>query len=84
MWWEFDYRRRAEGFGFEPVVEHFTRDELTARWGDACYLCNGEWEELEHVTPVSRNGGHSLSNCRPVCGPCNRRAWIEYRRAEIA
>ena len=82
--WEHTYRQRARSYGFEPRVESFTRDELIARWGDACYLCGGEWDQLEHVTPVSRGGEHSLDNCRPVCEPCNRRAWAEYRRAETA
>lgn len=82
--WESQYRTRARRYGFEPVVEHFTRADLTARWSDACYLCNGEWDQLEHVSPVSRGGSHDLENCRPVCEPCNRRAWVEYRRAESA
>lgn len=83
-WWERRYIDRAASFGFEPVVESFTWDELISCWGDACYLCGGAWDQLEHVTPVSRGGEHSLSNCRPVCGPCNRRAWVEFRRAETA
>lgn len=82
--WESGYRQRAKKFGFAPSVEAFTRDDLIGRWGDACYLCGGDWDQLEHVTPVSRGGEHSLSNCRPVCEPCNRRAWAEYLRAETA
>ena len=82
IWWESQYRLRSQRFGFEPVVDHFTRAELIAKWGDACYLCGGEWDQLEHVTPVSRGGEHSLDNCRPACEPCNRRAWAEYRHAE--
>ena len=82
--WESGYRKRSIRFGFEPVVESFTRESLIECHGDACYLCGGDWDQLEHVTPVSRGGEHSLSNCRPVCEPCNRRAWHEYRRAEIA
>ena len=85
--WEGKYRRRATKYGFGHLVssmQSFTSDELISRWGDACYLCGGVWDQLEHVTPVSRGGEHSLSNCRPVCGPCNRRAWVEFRRAETA
>lgn len=77
-------RYRAARFGYTPLIESFTRDELIARHGDACYLCDGDWDQLEHVAPVSRGGEHSLENCRPVCEPCNRRAWVEYRRAESA
>ena len=85
--WESGYRRRAKQYGHEhliPSMESFTRAELIAKWGDACYLCGGDWDQLEHVTPVSRGGEHSLENCRPACEPCNRRAWAEYRRAETA
>lgn len=82
--WESKYRQRSSGFGFYPTVLSFTRNELLERWGDCCYLCNGAWDQLEHVTPVSSGGEHSLDNCRPVCGPCNRRAWVEYRRSELS
>ena len=84
VFWERTYRQRAKKFGLDPVMDHFTRAELIAKWGDACYLCGGDWDQLEHVTPVSRGGEHSLENCRPACEPCNHRAWAEYRRAETA
>ncbi|MGP5376393.1 HNH endonuclease [Brachybacterium alimentarium] len=71
--WESDYRSRARKFGFMPVVEHFTRDELTARYGNACAHCGGPFEELDHYpVPVALGGAHSLENCRPSCVPCNR------------
>ena len=82
--WVADYRIRAKRYGFAPVVETFTKDELIERHCDKCYLCGGDWDQLEHVKPVSRGGAHSLENCRPACEPCNRRAWAEYRRAETA
>ena len=81
--WIADYRARAKRYGFGPVVEAFTRDDLIAQWGDACFHCGGEWSELDHFpVPVSRGGSHTLENARPSCLPCNRRAWAEYRRAE--
>ena len=74
--WGMKYRRRAKEYGFNPVVESFTRDELIARWGDVCWHCGGEFVELDHFpVPVSRGGAHSLENCRPSCTPCNRRSW---------
>ena len=82
MEWAKRYRIRSKAYGHKPVVESFTREELIARHGDACYLCGGGWDQLEHVTPVSRGGEHTLENCRPVCEPCNRRAWSEYLREE--
>lgn len=71
--WESLYRRRARQFGFEPVVETFTRDELIARHGDACVHCGGPFEELDHFPiPVRDGGPHALDNCVPACSPCNR------------
>ena len=74
--WEGGYRSRARKFGFEPVVERFTRAELTARYGDACAHCGGPFEQLDHYpVPVSRGGPHTLDNCRPSCGACNLESW---------
>lgn len=70
--WETGYRVRAREYGFEPVVEPFTKAELVARWGDACWHCGGPFEELDHaVVPVALGGHHTLENCRPSCAPCN-------------
>ena len=70
--WVNGYRRRAKKYGFEPVIEPFTKDDLIARWGDACWHCGGPFEQLDHyVTPVALGGHHTLENCRPSCAPCN-------------
>lgn len=74
--WERHYRQRVRRFGFEPVVESFTRDELIARYGDQCWHCGGNFDELDHhPVPVSRGGPHRIDNCRPSCGPCNHDSW---------
>lgn len=71
--WEQAYRRRARKYGHAPVVERFTRDDLIARYGDACAHCGGPFEQLDHYpVPVALGGRHSLENCRPSCEPCNR------------
>ena len=74
--WEYGYLRRAEKYGFEPVIESFTRDELIAKYGDKCFHCGGAFEELDHF-PVSvvKGGRHGLDNCVPSCLACNRRSW---------
>lgn len=73
IYWEDRYRRRAQKFGFEPVIESFTRAELVERWGDACVHCGGPFDELDHaLVPVARGGSHTLENCRPSCARCNR------------
>ena len=71
--WESLYRRRVRQFGFEPVVETFTRDDLIARYGDQCWHCGGDFDELDHYPIAVRDGGpHALDNVRPSCTPCNR------------
>ncbi|MCZ0727960.1 HNH endonuclease [Mycolicibacterium iranicum] len=76
VYWESRYRLRARRFGFDPVVESFTRADLVARYGDACFHCGGDFEELDHFPiPVSQGGPHALDNCRPSCTPCNQRSW---------
>lgn len=71
--WERNYRTRIAAFGFEPVVRSFTREALIASHGDRCYLCGGDFEEIDHVVEVHQGGEHSLENCRPACHPCNMR-----------
>lgn len=53
----------------------FTRDQLDQRmsmFGHACWMCGGEFEQVDHVKPLSRGGVHALSNLRPACASCNR------------
>ena len=74
--WESGYRARARKLGFDPVVERFTRAELTARYGDACAHCGGPFEQLDHYpVSVSRGGAHTLENARPSCADCNLTSW---------
>ncbi|SMY03738.1 HNH endonuclease [Brevibacterium sp. 239c] len=78
MKWESRFRERAKQCGFDPVVVSFTREELVARHGDACFHCGGVWSETDHYpVPIVRGGEHSLENVVPSCLPCNRRSWRE-------
>ena len=78
VYWESNYRQRAVRYVFTPVVESFTRDELTARWGEACWHCGGPFEQLDHFPVAVINGGsHTVENCRPSCADCNRHTWRE-------
>lgn len=85
--WAAGYRRRARRFGFEPVVEPFTREELVETYGDRCWHCGeAPFEELDHhPVPVSVGGPHTLENARPSCTECNRGGvWRARRmRAEL-
>lgn len=75
-------RKRAREAGTE--VENFSSDQLTAYWSEnglsehECYLCEGEITEadpleVDHATPISRGGGHTLDNCKPAHRSCNQR-----------
>lgn len=47
-------------------------DEKLASYGYKCAYCKtGEYEELDHVIPLSRNGEHSIQNLLPACRKCN-------------
>lgn len=36
-----------------------------------CHYCNGEANTADHIVPVSKGGGHELSNLLPACTRCN-------------
>lgn len=82
--WKGEYRRRAKLYGFTPIVKDFTRPELIARYGDACYHCSGPFQELDHYpVPVAHGGAHTLDNCKPACKTCQRKQ-ASATRQEIA
>ncbi|WP_260987129.1 HNH endonuclease [Kocuria rosea] len=78
--WVSTYRQRARAYGLPLIVEHFTRKDVIARYGDACADCGGEWDQLDHIIPVSAGGTHTLDNVQPVCRDDNHRRWNEYQR----
>lgn len=43
------------------------RDDYT------CQTCGAPATEADHILPVSKGGGHDLTNLRASCLPCNRR-----------
>lgn len=63
---------RLKQFGFTPVAEDFTRDDVVRVYGDACFYCGGEFVELDHFVPLIAGGPHTLANARPCCVGCNR------------
>lgn len=69
--WEANYRARCKEYGVTPVVVSFTREQLVAAYGDACYHCGGAFEDLDHLDAVIDGGHHTLEKCRPSCHRCN-------------
>lgn len=48
------------------------RAAIVARDGELCALCGSdEWIEIDHITPVSRNGTNELDNLQLLCRSCN-------------
>ena len=42
-----------------------------AYWGNKCWMCDGPFEHVDHVKPLSKGGPHMLANLRPACASCN-------------
>lgn len=52
----------------------FTSDHLASRmayYGNACWMCRGPFEHVDHVKPLSAGGSNLLANLRPSCARCN-------------
>lgn len=78
------HRRRAHlaGADYDPTV---TRPNLRRQYGDDCFYCGvtmsfrkakrgalpDDLATLEHMTPLSRGGGHTWENCVLACWACN-------------
>lgn len=39
---------------------------------DPCSYCGGPAQQLDHITPLSREGSDTTDNLTAVCGGCNR------------
>jgi 5-methylcytosine-specific restriction endonuclease McrA len=71
-----EYERRRRAAKTAVVIGFVTADRLAAKvayWANRCWICFGEWDQFDHVKPLSKGGAHILANLRPVCGDCNRR-----------
>ena len=45
--------------------------EKMSYWGNKCWMCEGPFEHVDHVKPLSKGGPHILANLRPACASCN-------------
>lgn len=59
------------------LVDKFNSGDLLSYWesvgipADQCYYCSGPFEHLDHMTPTSKGGAHSVRNIVPSCATCN-------------
>lgn len=83
--WASSYRVRARMYGFDHVIEPFTRDDVLAAHGDACAHCDGPFEHLDHFpVPVALGGPHTLENVRPSCATCNTKQSSKIREQRLS
>jgi len=65
-------RRRTLELG---AIGQFTLEEFEAKceaYGNACAYCGCELPlEIEHMTPLTKNGDNYISNILPACKSCN-------------
>ena len=66
-----DLRRRAlknNAKGFCSSEQLRSRVEF---YGGRCWICNGQYDSIDHVIPLSKGGSNWPSNLRPACRSCN-------------
>lgn len=76
-------KRRA---AIQAAARVITTEQLQAKihyWNDACWLCGADWEQIDHVKPLSKGGSHILANLRPVCARCNYRKHARWPMKEV-
>jgi 5-methylcytosine-specific restriction endonuclease McrA len=81
------YQQRRDALKVSQSVGTVTDADvvrLVRRFDHRCAYCGAQWEQLDHVIPISRGGAHSIGNLLPACGRCNRskkdRLLIEWKR----
>lgn len=63
--------RRAERMGLEATLTLPQWLAVLEAHGWLCYFCQGPYESVEHLVPLSWGGGSSADNCVPCCVACN-------------
>lgn len=68
------YNQKRRALKRKAVIQSFTLEQLNQRmsvFGFNCAYCNGKFEHVDHVIPLSKGGKHCLANLRPACKFCN-------------
>ena len=63
-----------------PIGWARIRARVLRRDGNVCQYCGSPATEVDHVVPVSRGGGHALSNLVASCHGCNADKNVRQRR----
>ncbi len=60
-------RARKENNGVFVILPKELRKLKT----QPCIYCGAKAEHMDHITPISRGGRHSVGNLAPACAKCN-------------
>lgn len=64
-----DGRRRTAEKNGELSIEQW--EDILYLYNYKCIYCNDNWEQIDHVVPISKNGEHAYWNVVPACKRCN-------------
>jgi 5-methylcytosine-specific restriction endonuclease McrA len=62
---------RARKMGLSADLHYTEWSKTLSHFNHRCAYCGGDYEVIEHFTPLSLGGGTSARNCVPACGRCN-------------
>lgn len=70
------YNQSRRALKYKATIQYFSSEDFDLRmsvFGNKCYYCGGNFEQIDHAIPLSKGGKHCLSNLRPACKTCNMR-----------
>lgn len=62
---------RARKLGLPANLDYKQWSETLFHFDQRCAYCGGDYEVIEHFTPLTLGGETSARNCVPACGSCN-------------
>jgi 5-methylcytosine-specific restriction endonuclease McrA len=62
---------RARKLGLPANLNYKQWNETLVHFDQRCAYCGGDYELIEHFTPLTLGGETSARNCVPACGRCN-------------
>ena len=68
------YANKRRALKVKATLHEFSKKELIDRMSVfefKCAYCNGPFEHIDHVIPLTKGGPHCPSNLRPACRKCN-------------
>ena len=67
----FPQNTRARKLGLPASLNYRQWSKTLVHFNQRCAYCGGDYEVIEHFTPLTLGGETSARNCVPACGSCN-------------